>query len=126
MNAAFVGADLSEVTERVRQSTVKVRDGRQSLGSGVVWDSGVIVTNAHVATVRKLQIETPDGRVLSADVEKRNASRDLASLRVDHLDLPAAARVPAAQLRVGELVIAVGHPLGLTGAAATGGGAPHL
>lgn len=122
MNAsALLAADLSSVTERLRHSTVKVREGRDGVGSGVVWKAdGLIITNAHVARVRRLQVEMSDGRVLPAVVEKRDTTRDLALLRVGADGLPVSPVVRAAQLRVGDLVIAVGNPMGITGAAATG------
>lgn len=121
MNATLLGVDLSSVTEQIRRSTVKVREGRRGVGSGVMWRSeGLIVTNAHVAQAPTVHVETADGRIFPAAVEKRDTVRDLASLRVPARALPAVSIVPAAQLRVGDLVIAVGNPLGVTGAASTG------
>ena len=46
---------FGEVGEALRRSTVHVRDGKRSGGSGVIWDSeGLVVTNSHVATRRTM------------------------------------------------------------------------
>ena len=59
-----------------------------------------------------IEVLLTDGRKLPASVGARNADLDLALLEVEAQDLPAAAVGDSAQLRVGELVFAVGHPWG--------------
>lgn len=101
---------FGEIGERLRRSTVRVsvdeggrRPDRRSGGSGVIWTSdGLILTNAHVARAPETEIEIWDGRRFPARVVSRDPRRDLASLRT------------------GELVIAVGNPLGFAGALSTG------
>lgn len=113
---------FGEVAERLRRSTVQVhsRAGSGS-GSGVIWASdGLVVTNAHVARSANLEVELWDGRRLPARVLNRDARRDLASLRVAAASLDAAAAGNSSSLRPGELVIAVGSPLGFAGALSTG------
>ncbi|MGB9455314.1 MAG: trypsin-like peptidase domain-containing protein [Bryobacteraceae bacterium] len=113
---------LGEVAERLRRSTVQVhsRAGRGS-GSGVIWSGdGLVLTNAHVARGADLEVELWDGRRLPARVLTRDARRDLASLRVAAASLDAAAAGNSWSLRPGELVIAVGNPLGFAGAVSTG------
>jgi serine protease Do len=61
-----------------------------------------------------------DGCRLQARIVKRDRRRDLAALEVEASGLPAATIGDSNALRVGELVIAVGNPLGFTGAASTG------
>ncbi len=120
MNTSLA-ANLAEVAGALRRSTVKVREGRQGLGSGVIWNAnGLIVTNAHVVQNRSVSVETSDGRELPATVKARDPQRDLAALEVDARDLPPATTGHPGRLRVGELVVALGNPLGITGAAATG------
>jgi serine protease Do len=110
-----------EVGERLRRSTVQVRAGQQSAGSGVIWDStGLIVTNAHVAQTRQLTVELWDGRKYPAELSARDGRRDLAALRVDGRQLEPAIAGDSSRLRPGEIVIAVGNPLGFTGALSTG------
>lgn len=113
--------DFGEVAERVRRSTVRVRDGVRGAGSGVIWErSGLIVTNAHVARGSAPAVELWDGRLLVARVLKRDLRRDLATLRVDSAGLPDAERGDSDRLRAGELVLAVGNPLGFIGALTMG------
>ena len=115
---------FGEIGESLRRSTVQVRDGRRSDGSdgsGVIWNtSGLIVTNAHVARSPRMTVELWDGRTYPAQLQKRDARRDLAALSVDGRQLPAATAGDSTRLRAGEIVIAVGNPLGFTGALSTG------
>jgi serine protease Do len=115
---------LGEVAERLRRSTVQVRAGKRERGggSGVVWDAGgLILTNSHVARAQVLEVEFWDGRRLSATVTSRDTRRDLALLRVeDPGTFEAATLGDSDRVRSGELVIAVGNPLGFAGALSTG------
>ncbi len=113
---------FNRVAERLRQSTVQVTGTRgPGGGSGVIWQpDGVIVTNAHVARGSEAIVTLADGRTFDATVTARDDGRDLAALKVDAGDLPAAAIGDSDALRVGELVIAVGNPLGLAGAVTAG------
>lgn len=116
-----LGAQLSLVTESLRRSTVHVRSGHGGAGSGVIWQSdGLIVTNAHVVRHRQPAIELADGRELVAEVRAVDPERDLAALQVSATDLPAAPVGDSSRLRVGQLVLAVGNPLGLSGALSLG------
>jgi serine protease Do len=112
---------FGEVGERLRRSTVRVTAGGRGHGSGViVKPEGVIVTNAHVAAFRPIEVELWNGRRVRADLSREDRARDMAVLRVPLAELPAAPLGDSDQLRVGELVIAVGNPLGFTGALTTG------
>jgi serine protease Do len=113
---------FGEVAERLRRSTVQVHSpaGRGS-GSGVIWSAdGLVVTNAHVARGADLEVELWDGRRLPARLLTRDARRDLASLRIAAASLDAAAPADSSALRPGELVLAIGSPLGFAGALSTG------
>lgn len=114
---------FGDVVEKLRRATVQVRPHRNAGGSGVIWArDGQIITNAHVVEggSGSVQVELWDGRSLAAKIVKRDRRRDLAELQVDTAGLPAAAAGDSRKLRVGELVIAVGNPLGFIGAASTG------
>lgn len=112
---------FGEIGERLRRSTVHVRLGAQGGGSGVILDSGgLVVTNAHVARLDRAAVELWDGRRIEARVTARDPRRDLAALRMRGPDLAAATLGDSDRLRVGELVIAVGNPLGFSGALTTG------
>src|SRR5947207_12154979 len=113
--------ELAAIAARLRRSTVVVRGRGRGAGSGVIWSSrGPIVTNAHVAQGPRSSVGLSDGRSLDAVVTARDPYRDLAALAVDAQDLPAADVADSDRLRVGDLVLAVGNPLGIIGALATG------
>ncbi len=112
---------FGEIAEKLRRSTVHVSAGRRGHGSGViVKPEGVIVTNAHVAAYSPLDVQLWDGTQARAELVSRDAGRDLAILRVAKAGLPAATLADSDLLRVGELVIAIGNPLGFIGALTTG------
>jgi len=116
-----IGGDLTAVTRRLRRITVEVHEARAGVGSGVIWASdGLIVTNAHVAKSRRVGVVLPGGDRLEARLLAWDPERDLAALAIDAHGLPAADVGDSATLRVGELVIAVGNPLGLAGAVTAG------
>ena len=119
--ALGVETALAEVAERLGRVTVQVRSGGRSAGASVVWlRSGIVITNAHVASGPRTEVVLPDGRALTAVVTGRDPRRDLALLAVTADDLEPALRVDARGLRAGELVVALGHPLGVAYAAALG------
>jgi serine protease Do len=122
---------LSTLAERLRPTLVHVRaqreapareestdpqEPRRSQGSGfIIEPNGVIVTNAHVvegsATV---QVRFFDGRRFPAKVIGRDNRVDLALLKVEGVrDLPTLVFADSNRVRVGELVLALGHPFGL-------------
>lgn len=113
---------MAATAERLRPSVVHVRPrGRDGGGAGVIWrPDGLIVTNAHVARGGPVDVALSDGRVLAGTVTERDAARDLAAVRVEAGDLPAADVAHAAGLRAGDLVMALGHPLGWIGALSVG------
>ena len=98
----------------------------EPLLKGEVWrgggseGGGLIITNAHVIRGIGAKVKLSDGRVLDAVCIKRDTIRDLAALRVDATNLPAATIGDSDALKVGELVLAVGNPLGFVGAVTTG------
>jgi len=81
---------------------------------------GQIVTNAHVARAAGATVRLWDGRELPAKLLARDARRDLATLQVAAAGLPAATFGDSGALRVGELVMAIGNPMGFIGALTTG------
>jgi serine protease Do len=118
---------FGEIAERLRRSTVQVLPDQHGGGSGVIWTSdGAIMTNAHVARKDAAEVRLWDGRRLPARVTSRDARRDLALLRVEAGGLDAVSGLEAAALgdssavRPGELLMAIGSPLGFAGALSTG------
>jgi serine protease Do len=112
---------LAEVAERLRRVTVQVRAGPRGLGAGVVWlRHGLVVTNAHVAAVAPLEIVLPDGRSVPGRLVARDERRDLAAVGLPDSEPIAAQRVDARGLRPGEILVALGHPLGVANAVSLG------
>ena len=119
--AAALAAALGQVTVEVRSGPRGAgrRDGAP-VGAGVVWHpDGLILTNAHVAR-GDVSVVLGDGRARPARLVARDPARDLAALVVDARGLPAAEIGESSALRVGELVLAVGHPFGLARALSAG------
>jgi len=110
--------DLSHLVECLRRITAEVADSGASLGSGVLWPPGCVVTNAHVVRGSRAAVRLVDGRHLEGQVIARDTDADLALLRVLGTGIPAASIGDSAP--VGSLVAAVGHPLGVRGALTVG------
>src|SRR5438128_12443896 len=106
---------LMRLIDQVQLGIVQVRNSGRGAGTGIIWRAdGTIVTNHHVVPNDEstIQVHLSDNRVLDAKVIDRNPKLDLAVLKVttDHLvAIPVGA---SSQLRVGELVFAIGHPWG--------------
>jgi serine protease Do len=112
--------DLGALGDRLRRVTVEVTSEGRAVGAGVVWAPGWVVTNAHVIRQPRAVVRLPDDRRADGRVVARSRDADLAVLLVPDLGLPAATSADSDTLRVGSLVIAIGHPLGTRGALATG------
>ena len=84
------------------------------VGSGVIFRTdGWILTNAHVVEgATSLTVTLKDGRELAGTVVESDASKDLAVVKVAGTGLPAAELGSSAELQVGQLVVAIGSPLG--------------
>jgi len=115
-----VEEELGAVADRLRLSTVRVLGG-DGCGSGVIWrPDGVIVTNAHVARDGLQRVELADGRKFTGKVFARDPKRDLAAIQIEGKSFPSLTIRDAKTLRAGEMVIAVGNPMGEVGAACIG------
>ena len=89
----------------------------QGLGSGVLVDpSGIIITNDHVIRgASAIHVVLADGRELEAEVVGSDANNDVAVLKVKSKEpLPAAKLGTSADLMIGETVVAIGSPFGLS------------
>lgn len=104
----LVETNSSSGPERYRSNT--------SLGSAVVIDSaGYLVTNFHVvAAATQLRVQMADGRMANPELVGYDAETDLALLKVDLGELPAIPLGRSDQLRIGDVVLAIGNPYGLT------------
>ncbi len=107
---ATLGELFGDVMPRYRQRI------EQTLGSGVVVDlAGHIVTNHHVIdNAERVSVQLADGRQAVASIVGRDPDTDLAVLRVDLGRMPVMPLGRSDQLRVGDVVLAIGNPVGLT------------
>lgn len=88
----------------------------QSAGSGVILDSnGYIVTNNHVVEgASQITVTLSDRREFTAKVVGTDPKTDLAVIKIDAKDLPSLKWAEYEKLQVGDLVLAVGSPFGLS------------
>jgi serine protease Do len=112
--------DLAGLATDLRRVTVEVIGNGHAVGSGVVWEADWVVTNAHVAPREHPIVRAAGAGGVPGRVVARDARADLALLHVPGLGLYAAIGAPPGELRVGSLVVAVGHPFGVRGALTTG------
>jgi S1-C subfamily serine protease len=109
--------DLAELADEIRSLRGVLPGGlsTQTIGSGVIIDTdGVIVTNYHVvAQAERIAVQLADGRRFEAELAGADAATDLAVLRIDASQLPAAPWGDSDTIEPGEMVWAVGNPFGL-------------
>jgi len=89
----------------------------KGIGSGFIFDSkGYIMTNYYVVeNAEKVQILLSDGKLLTGKVIGIDPSMDIAIIKVFSKDLPEVELGDSSNLKVGQFVIAIGNPFGLTG-----------
>ena len=89
----------------------------QGIGSGVIFDArGYVLTNSHVIEgAQQMRVTLPDGRTFPGKLVGADPVTDLAVVKIDASNLPAALLGDSSKLEVGETVIAIGNPLGLEG-----------
>ncbi|MFI2409674.1 S1C family serine protease [Streptomyces sp. NPDC018947] len=117
-------SDYQRVIEDVLPSVVQIRAG-EDLGSGVVYDTkGHIVTNAHVVGEQKtFRVTTAHSEdPLSARLVSSYPEQDLAVVKLDKVPsgLKAASFGESAKVEVGQIVLAMGSPLGLSSSVTQG------
>jgi serine protease Do len=116
----FFGRSFGESRPRGEQREFSQR----GLGSGVVISGdGYIVTNHHVAgTADQLRVTLSDGRKFDAELVGTDPATDLAVIKLvgDVSDLPALTLGDSEALRLGEVVMAIGNPFGLSGSVSLG------
>jgi len=121
--AAQTDGTIGAAAAKIRPSVVTIDvtgNGQSGTGSGVIIrNDGYILTNDHVVSIGSgsgdIEVTLADGRTAPAKIVGRDSSDDLAVIKVDGLDnLTAATFAKSSQLTVGQAVVAVGAPLGLS------------
>jgi putative serine protease PepD len=120
---------VADIAQRVLPSVVSI-SARSSSGAGtgtgfVIDSKGFILTNNHViadaaADGGDIEVQLNDGTTLNATIIGRDSSYDLAVLKVNRTGLTALAFGDSDQVVVGDSVIAIGSPLGLSGTVTLG------
>ncbi|MFD0025104.1 S1C family serine protease [Streptomyces sp. NPDC058382] len=121
---ADLQSEYQSVIKDVLPSVVQI-DASDSLGSGIVYDAkGHIVTNAHVVGKEKtFKVSSATGeKVLSASLVATYPEQDLAVIKLDHVPegLKAAKFGDSEKVAVGQIVLAMGSPLGLSSSVTQG------
>ena len=112
-----VKAVLAAVAPTVVQIEVSSEDGIFGGGQGtgfIISADGQVVTNAHVVEdAVNINVMLSDGTVRTAELVQQDPTRDLAVLKIEGKDLPAARLGRSAEVEVGDEVLAIGNALGL-------------
>jgi serine peptidase DegS len=91
------------------------RTAETGTGSGVIIsDDGYILTNYHVIKENdEIRVQIYDGRVATAEMIGADPDTDLAVLKIDYKDLPTVTAADITQVKVGDIVLAVGYPFAI-------------
>jgi serine protease Do len=131
----FLPGELADATEQVvrraQRSLVVLHNGRLGIGAGVIWErsnnkGAFILTNQHVvAQGRQLRVMLAESSQRSnaeypARLVATDDEIDLALLHIDASDLPPAEIGDSRKARVGQFVLALGHPWGQRGVVTAG------
>lgn len=130
MTLTSIEDQITEAVAKLEESVVSIdstrlaRDYRfgvvplEGQATGVIIDeNGYIVTNNHVIDdAARVQVTLKDGRTFTGEVVGTDPATDVALIRVDANNLPAAKLGDSEKLKTGQIVLAVGNALGLPGA----------
>jgi len=121
-------SQVTQAVEKLSESIVSVSSMRlerrffgiipsEGQGSGIILDrKGLIITNNHVIDgANQVHVSLKDGRMFTGEVVGSDEATDVAVIRVEASDLPAADLGDSEALRVGQIVLAIGNALALPG-----------
>jgi serine protease Do len=112
--ASQVGPSVVQVNVQATQTTPFGPQSEEGVGSGVIYrDDGYVITNNHVVEgATEVSVAFADGTTERAEVVGRDRRTEIAVVRVDRNDLPAASFSDSEDLVVGQLAVAIGSPSG--------------
>lgn len=102
--------DIEELVEKASKSVVRVDARRGRAGTGIVWDSGLVLTANHVVEQEEDIEVVVDEKSSKATLAGRDPATDIALLKVEGLSAPALPRAKVSDLKPGQIVIAIGRP----------------
>jgi len=120
--ASQVGPSVVQVNVDISQNTPFGTQKQEGLGSGVIYrKDGYIVTNNHVVeNASDVNVAFADGTTEPAQVVGRDPDTEIAVIRVDRNDLPAASFSKTEDLVAGQLAVAIGSPSGFESTVTSG------
>ncbi|MFP3975044.1 MAG: S1C family serine protease [Chloroflexota bacterium] len=120
-DVSTLGDKLVQVSNEAGDSVVSIRTNRGE-GSGVIYDSsGLILTNSHVVQdAEEITVTLSDGQHFQGEVSASSEEFDLAAVKVDGNNLPAAPLGNSSSIKSGQFVIAIGNPYGYDHTVTTG------
>jgi len=125
-NVDEIPSDVSSIIENILPSVVEIgvvtKNGEEYGGSGVIYnDNGYIITNYHVIeNSETIYVRTYDGNIISAKLIGSKKNFDLALLKIESQNLKVPIFGTSNNLKIGQDVVAIGSPYGLTGTATKG------
>lgn len=120
--SASMTSALIKLIKHVQRSLVMVHNGRHGVGTGIHWRmGGYILTNQHVVGRKKrVRLTMEDGSETPARVIERDPAMDLVLLQAKIPQIPTALIADSRGVKVGQMVLAVGHPWGQRGVVTAG------
>lgn len=120
--AAAVGPSVVQINVQVSQQTPLGTQQGEGLGSGVIYrEDGHIITNDHVVRgASGIEVAFADGRTAPAELVGADPTSEIAVLKVDRNDLPAATFKTDEPPIVGQLAVAIGSPAGFEATVTSG------
>jgi len=112
---------LSEVVYRINRSLVVLHNGKHGIGAGIIWSrEGLVLTNYHVIAHGHNRVALANGEEYPTRLVAQDPEIDLALLEIEANDLHPVMVADSRQLRVGQIVLAIGHPWGEQGVVTAG------
>jgi serine protease DegQ len=106
---SVLSQSLADAVATASQSIVTVNGRQRMPATGIHWRTGIIVTADHVVERDdELTVTLPDGQTVPASLIGRDPSTDIAALKVDGLQIPAATFADE-EIRIGQFVLALGR-----------------
>src|SRR5256886_3168802 len=102
--------DIAALVEKASKSVVRVDARRGRAGTGIVWDSGLVLTANHVVEQEDDIEVVVDDKSAKATLVGRDPATDLALLKVEGLSAPALPRAKVEDLKPGQIVLAIDRP----------------